>query len=102
MQVANTASFFGTFLTIYTTNVAALVTNSTSYSTLDSVVMTTTANALAGTAVVEGAGEFVIFQTSTPNTTTIRVTPGSPPTAPLQSFRPNLLPPIPPVSQFIK
>ena len=69
VQVANTAGFFGTFLTMNTGNVAALVTNSSSYSTLNSIIMTTTANATAGTAVVEGAGLFAFNQTSTPNTT---------------------------------
>lgn len=67
--VSNTAAFFGTFLTIYTNNVSALITNSPTISTLNSVVMTTTANALAGTNVVEGAGAFVYYQTSTPYTT---------------------------------
>ena len=68
--VANTASFTGTFLTNYTSNVAALVTNSSTLSSLNSCLMTTTANSTPTTAVVEGAGRFAFFQTATPNTTT--------------------------------
>lgn len=70
IRVADTATFTGTFLTIYTGNVAAMVTNSTGVSSFNNVGMTTTANATANTALVEGAGGFAYFNTAAVNTTT--------------------------------